>query len=250
MQDPRTQYILMLADNALILGQRMSEWVGHAPELELDMAAGNLALDHIGQAKLLFEHLAAQDGETRTADEIAMMRDVLDYTNCRLVEQPNEDWGQTVLRHFLFCSFQRLQYLGLSTFPDREIAAIAAKSVKELNYHIRFARTWVLRLGDGTEESHAIMQAALGRLWRLSGELFTPSEAEQTLIKNGDIKSLDSIHTEWTGEIMPVLREAGLEPQDDVTMVLGGKQGQHSEYLGHLLSDLQYMQRAFPGAQW
>jgi len=250
MNNIQKQYVLMLADNALVLGQRMGEWLSHAPEMELDMAAGNFALDMIGQAKLFYELLANEDGEARTADEIAMTRREHEYVNVQLTEQPNLDWGHSSLRHYFFSVFLRLQYQGLENFPDENVRAIAAKAIKEVDYHIRFAQGWVIRLGDGTAESRNYMNAALERLWRFTGAMFTPSSAEQNLIEAGSIRPLSEIKFAWETQIFPVLSEATLELPEDTRMLLGGKQGKHTEHLGHILAELQYMQRSYPGLNW
>jgi ring-1,2-phenylacetyl-CoA epoxidase subunit PaaC len=219
---------LRLGDDGLILGQRLSEWCGHAPMLEVDLALANIALDLIGQATLFL-------GVAGDADALAFRRDVLDFRNCLLVEQPNGDFAQTIARQFLFSNWHELYLRELAKSDDAALAAIAAKSVKEVAYHTRYASEWVVRLGDGTEESRRRMVAGLDWMWRFTGELF----ADDTALK-----------PEWETRIERTLREAGLDVPKPVRPVLGGREGHHSEHLGHLLSEMQFLQRAYPGATW
>jgi ring-1,2-phenylacetyl-CoA epoxidase subunit PaaC len=217
---------LKLGDDALILGQRLSEWCGHAPMLEVDLALSNIALDLVGQATLFL-------GLAGDADRLAFHRDVLDFRNCLLVEQPNGDFAQTIARQFLFSNWQELMLRGLAASP--EFGAVAAKSVKEVAYHARYAGEWVVRLGDGTEESRARMVAGLDWMWRFVDELFV-EEA--------------SLRPEWDARIGATLREAGLDVPKPRRGVMGGREGRHSEHLGHLLSEMQFLPRAYPGSVW
>ncbi|HEY1629695.1 MAG TPA: 1,2-phenylacetyl-CoA epoxidase subunit PaaC [Rhizomicrobium sp.] len=220
---------LRLGDDGLILGQNLSHWCGHAPMLELDLSLANIALDLIGQAALFL-------GLAGDADQIAFRRDVLDFKNCLLVEQPNGDFAQTIARQFLFSNWQELMLRDLAETGEPAFAAIAAKSVKEVAYHARFASEWIVRLGDGTEESRARLAAGLDWMWRFVDELFEGDHAP--------------LRGEWDARIDSALAEAGLERPASRRPILGGRDGHHSEHLGHLLSQMQFLQRAYPGAQW
>jgi ring-1,2-phenylacetyl-CoA epoxidase subunit PaaC len=217
---------LRLGDDSLILGQRLSEWCGHAPMLEVDLALSNIALDLVGQATLFL-------GLAGDPDALAFRRDVLDFKNCLMVEQPNGDFAQTIVRQFLFSSWQELMLHDLGGSP--EFGAIAAKSVKEVAYHARYAGEWVVRLGDGTEESRGRTIRALDWMWRFVDELFDDSE---------------SLRAEWDARVDAVLREAGLDRPKPRRGIKGGRHGHHSEHLGHLLTEMQFLQRAYPGASW
>ncbi len=248
---PETIYMLRLADNALILGQRLSEMCGHAPEMELDIALTNMALDLIGQAKLLFEHILTLEDLAPNIDVLAMTRPLEQYTNCLLVTQPNVDFAHIMLRQFLFSTMQKLQYEALLGSHDKTLAAIAEKSLKEIAYHIRFAKTWVLRLGDGTEESRARMVDALECLWRFTGEMFECDTIIANAVEAGLTADFTSEYKDWILEIKTVLAEAGeLTPPGTMRMILGGYQGQHQDHLGHILSDMQFMQLRYPGLKW
>lgn len=248
---PETVYMLRLADNALILGQRLSEMCGHAPEMELDIALTNMSLDLIGQAKLLFEHILAQEDLAPNADVLAMTRPLEQYTNSLFVAQPNVDFAHIMLRQYLFSSMQKLQYEALLNSSDETLAAIAEKSLKEIAYHIRFAKSWVLRLGDGTEESHTRTQDALECLWRFTGEMFAADAGVSDAVDAGLTADFTQHYDSWLLEVKAVLTEAGdLTPSAETRMLLGGHQGQHDDNLGHLLSDMQFMQRSYPGLNW
>jgi ring-1,2-phenylacetyl-CoA epoxidase subunit PaaC len=226
---PFTQ-ALRLGDDPLILGQRLGEWCGRAPTLELD-----LSLDLIGQATHFLAYAGELERQGRDADALAFRRDVLDFSNCLLVEQPNGDFARTIARQFLFSNFQELLFDTLAAGPDAQIAAIAAKAVKETAYHARFASEWVVRLGDGSEESRARMIDGLDWCWRFADELF---------------EDAPDLRTEWDARIDAALAEAGLERPAARRAVSGGRAGHHSEHLGHLLSEMQFLQRAYPGATW
>lgn len=243
--------MLRLADNALILGHRLSEMCGHAPEMELDIALTNMSLDLIGQAKLLFEHIITLEGLAPNADILAMTRPLEQYTNCLLVAQPNVDFAHIMLRQYLFSTMQKLQYEALLGSSDKTLAAIAEKSLKEIAYHVRFAKSWVLRLGDGTEESRERMVDALDCLWRFTGEMFADDMGVKSAVKSGLSADFTRSHENWMLEIEGVLTEAGgLAPPETGRMIMGGHEGQHDEHLGHILSDLQFMQRSYPGLKW
>jgi len=248
---PETVYMLRLADNALILGQRLSEMCGHGPEMELDMAMTNMSLDLIGQAKLLFEHILTWEDLAPNADVLAMTRPLEQYSNCLLVAQPNVDFAHIMLRQYLFSSMQKFQYEALLRSSDKTLAAIAEKSLKEIAYHIRFAKSWVLRLGDGTDESRARMSDALESLWRFTGEMFANDAGLSDAVAAGLSTNFALIYGDWKLEVKSVLSEAGgLTPPPDTRMIMGGHQGQHDENLGHILSDMQFMQLSYPGLNW
>lgn len=238
-------YTLHLADNALILGQRNSEWCGHGPILEQDIAITNISLDLIGQSRSLYQYAAQLKADGSTEDSLAYLRTEREFKNCLLVEQPNGDWAQTMLRQFLFSSYQFYLYKYLQSNPDKTIAAIAEKSLKEVSYHLRWSNEWVIRLGDGTEESRNRMITSIDELWRYTGELFIAAPYEIEL--NIDLASLK---TEWDNKVKAVMEEATLPVPEKLFMQTGGKTGTHTEQLGYILSDLQYMQRAYPGCEW
>jgi len=244
VHDPvRAGYFLRLGDDALILGQRLSEWCGHAPSVEVDLSLANLALDLIGQATLLL-------GEAGDADELAFKRDVLDFRNCWLVEQPNGDFARTMVRQLLFSTWQHLLYQRLMRSSDVALAGIAAKAVKEVAYHRELAADWVVRLGDGTEESAARTQDALDWCWRFVPELFEVDEELERAIGLGLAVDPRGFEAEYRGAIAAVLGEAGLPVPADQRPILGGRRGHHSEHLGHLLALMQYLPRTYPDAVW
>ncbi len=244
-------YILQLADNALIYGHRLSEWCGHGPALEVDMALSNIALDNIGAARSLYQYAAELEGNGKTEDSYPYQRDVLAFKNTLLVEQHNGNFADTIARSFYFDTFQKIYYTHLSKSADIRIAAIAEKSLKEVTYHARFSSDWVIRLGDGTAESKQKMQQAIYNLYTYTGELFTPSQTEINLQKQAISVDCTSIYKEWQQQIHNVLHEACLEiPKQDTYMQLGGKKGLHSEYFGYILAELQYLQRAYPNSEW
>jgi ring-1,2-phenylacetyl-CoA epoxidase subunit PaaC len=231
-------HALRLGDDALILGQRLSEWCGHAPMLEIDLALANIALDLVGQATHFLNLAGEIEGEGRDADALAFRRDVLDFRNCLLVEQPNGDFAQTIARQFLFSNWQELLMREIAAAPEPRLSAIGAKAVKEIAYHARFADEWMVRLGDGTGESRARIIAGLDWMWRFVDELFDAKDGAP------------SLRPEWETRIAKVLGEATLEMPKPRRGVLGGRVGHHSEHLGHLLSEMQFLQRAYPGAAW
>ena len=247
-------YLLHLADNALLLSQRNSDWCGHGPVLEQDIALTNISLDLLGQAQNFYTYAARIKQDGATADSLALLRNEREYKNCLLVEQPNGDWGQTIFRQFLFSTFQFELYSELQYSVDETMAAIAIKSLKEVTYHVRWSSEWVIRLGDGTLISHQKMRAALEQLWPFTGELFLPANYETEMNTGFELNKLQSI---WQDKVFAVLEEAKLLPllfnngeQKNIFMQKGGKQGLHSEQMGYILTDMQYLQRAFPGAEW
>ena len=247
---PLAQYALRLGDDSLILGQRLSEWCGHAPALEVDLSLANIALDLVGQATHFLGVAAETEGKGRDADAFAFKRDVLDFTNCLLVEQPNGDFAQTIARQFLFSHFQELQFEALTRSTDTRLAAIAAKAVKEVTYHTRLASDWVIRLGDGTDESNARMIAGLDWMWRFADELFVMDTLDTKLAKDGVAVDKTVLRAAWDARVDAVLVEATLVRPAPTRAIVGGRDGHHSEHLGHLLSQMQFLQRAYPGATW
>ncbi|MDJ0684754.1 MAG: phenylacetate-CoA oxygenase subunit PaaC [Alphaproteobacteria bacterium] len=250
-QDQHVDYLLRLGDNALILGHRLSEWCGHAPILEEDIALTNVALDLIGQARMLLTQAGAVEGKGRDEDALAFGRDVLDWRNVLLVEQPNGDFADTIARQFLFDIWNHQVFSTLLGSTDAELAAIAAKAVKEIAYHKRHSSEWLIRLGDGTEESRARMIRALDVHWGFVEELFTPDAVDQAAFEAGIGPDLAALRPEWDAAVAAVLDEAGLERPEVGWAVHGGKtDGHHSEHLGFILAELQFMQRAYPGLAW
>jgi ring-1,2-phenylacetyl-CoA epoxidase subunit PaaC len=270
-------YILHLADNALILAQRNSEWCGHGPVLEQDIAITNISLDLIGQARSLYQYAAevinnsdissptgggwegAWAGAPASEDSLAYLRDTRDYKNCLLVEQPNGDWAQTILRQFFFSSYQFLLYQQLQRSADATLAAIAEKSLKEVTYHVRWSSEWVIRLGDGTEESHNRLLNALDALWTFTGELFIPAAYETEAAKGGIGVDVNALKAEWQQRVDEIFSEASLNSsppagrggrEGAAWMQSGGKDGIHTENLGFILAEMQFMQRAYPGCEW
>lgn len=266
LDESREMYALHLADNALILGQRNSEWCGHGPVLEQDIALTNISLDLIGQARHFYQYAAAlinarrqtdnshdspvllryahRSDEEVTEDTLAYLRTEREFKNCLLTEQPNGDWGQTILRQFFFSNYQYLLYQQLQKI-EGPLAAIAEKSLKEVTYHVRWSSEWVIRLGDGTEQSRKRMLDALNELWRYTGEFFIPADYE--LQAGIDVSTLKE---PWEKKVKEVMTEATLPLPEKTFMQTGGKQGQHTEHLGYILAELQYMQRAYPGCEW
>jgi ring-1,2-phenylacetyl-CoA epoxidase subunit PaaC len=248
--DPRLAYALHLGDTSLILGQRLAEWVGHAPELEEDLALANIALDLIGQTRYLYSYAGQLEGQGRTEDDLAFLRDPSDFTNLLLVEQPNVDFGYTIVRQFLIDAWQMELFERLQSSSERELAELATKALKETRYHYRFSSGWMVRLGDGTQESRQRMQAAIDALWRFTDELFTPSEIDFAAAAAGVGPDLPSLRAPWLARVEQTLQEATLAKPADIKYRWHGKRGEHSEHLGHMLAQMQYMQRAYPGAKW
>ncbi|MGF1684919.1 1,2-phenylacetyl-CoA epoxidase subunit PaaC [Photobacterium minamisatsumaniensis] len=248
--NPELHYALQLADTSLILSHRLSEWCGIAPELEIDMALANIGLDLLGEARNLYQYAGELEGKDRKEDDFAYFRDQSGYYNLLLTEQPNEGFDITITRQFLFDEFHNLFLAELKNSTDPQLAAIAKKSIKEAAYHQRFSRGWMVRLGDGTVESHDKIQAALNELWRFTDEMFIPSLAEQTLIQSGVAVDVASLKSKWLNEVGSVLASANLVLPDSQHSRQGGKQGLHSEHLGFILAEMQYMQRVYPNCQW
>jgi len=246
----KLQYLLQLADNALVIGQRLGEWCGHGPVLEQDLAMTNISLDYIGRARLLFQYAGELMDPPQDEDRVAFTRNEWEYRNTLLVEQPNGNFAQTIARQFYLEAFHFPYLLALCNSADDRLAAIAQKAIKETSYHLKWSSEWIIRLGDGTSESHEKMQQAIDALWEYTGELFTPSEAELEMLKQGMAPDLNEIEVKWMEKLQSVLREAKLDLPKSSRLQNGGKQGRHSEFMGYLLSDMQYMQRAYPGMEW
>jgi ring-1,2-phenylacetyl-CoA epoxidase subunit PaaC len=246
----RLRYVLRLADTSLVLGQRLGEWVGHAPALEEDLGLANVSLDLIGQARFLLTYAGELEGRGRTEDDLAMSRDGSDYLNLALAEQPNGDFGRTIVRQVLIDAFQLKLYEALQSSSDTRLAEVAAKALKETRYHFRYSAGWLVRLGDGTEESHRRVQSALDELWRFTRELFIADDVDREMADAGVAPKLADIEQGWNALIDEVLREATLKRPADVPYSWHGKRGEHTEHLGYLLADMQFLYRTYPGASW
>ena len=249
-ETPLVLYTLRRADDALVLGHRLSEWCGHGPMLEEDMALANMGLDLLGQARELYSYAAKAEGCDNNEDKFAYLRDVRQYRNLLLLEQPNGDFAGTMVRQFFYSAFADLYWRAMIKSRDETLSAIAAKSEKESAYHLRHSSEWIIRLGDGTEESHARTQAAIDHLWAFTGEMFAVDEAERGLINKGIAIDTAALRPLWLKTVSGVVAEATLALPTNEWMQQGGRSGRHSEHLGHLLSELQYMQRTFPGLTW
>jgi ring-1,2-phenylacetyl-CoA epoxidase subunit PaaC len=244
------EYVLRLGDNALILGQRCAELIGKAPQLEEEMAFANIGLDLLGQASLLLAYAAELEGRGRSADDLAMRRDQHEFRDCLLVELPNGDFAHQVGRLFLYSAHAEPLHAALSRSADRRVAEVAAKAAKETAYHVRHCGEWVVRLGDGTEESRARMAAALEALWPYTGELLTPDRIDAAMHERGIAPDLAALRPAWDGRVDAVLAEATLPRPADGWMQRGGKDGRmHTEYLGYLLAEMQFLARAYPEAR-
>lgn len=238
-------YTLHLADTTLILSQRNSEWCGHGPILEQDIAITNISLDLLGQARNFYQYAASLKNDGSTEDSLAYLRTEREFINLLLVEQQNGDWGQTILRQYFFSQYQLLLFQQLQQHSDEQLAAIATKAIKETTYHVRWSSEWVIRLGDGTDESHNRMLHAIDELWRYCGELFELADYETAMGID-----LVPIKQTWTEKVTAVFDEAKLPVPQNVFVQKGGKQGVHTEQLGYILTELQYLQRTYPGAKW
>ncbi|MEE2858597.1 MAG: 1,2-phenylacetyl-CoA epoxidase subunit PaaC [Candidatus Neomarinimicrobiota bacterium] len=244
------QYVLVLADDALILAQRLSEWAYKAPFLEEDIALSNISLDLFGRAALFLEYAALVKDDDSDADDLAFKRHEREYVNHLLCEQPNGHFGDTIIRQFLFDSFYDLFLVELSKSNDKQLAAIASKSIKEVSYHLRHSSKWVIRLGDGTSESNKKIQESINKFWMYSDEFFIMNEIDKNMEKMKVGVNREALKSVWLKNIKKVFKEAKLEIPNETNMIVGGKQGLHTEHLGHLLSEMQYLQRAFPDAKW
>jgi ring-1,2-phenylacetyl-CoA epoxidase subunit PaaC len=248
--DPKLQYLLRIGDTCLILGQRLGEWCGHAPILEEDIALTNMALDLIGQARGVLTLAGEQCPQDYDEDQLAFLRDERDYLNPTLVELPRGDFAFTVLRNAIVATWLKLLWERLRDSRDAELAAIAGKALKEARYHQQHAADWVVRLGDGTEESRRRIEAALARLWLYTPELFEDDAVETAARATGLGPAASEMREPWLAEMREILGEAGLVLPKDAAFRSSGKRGVHSEHMGYILSEMQYLQRAFPGGAW
>ncbi len=250
MKENLLKYTLHLADNALILGHRLSEWCGHGPVLEQDIALTNIALDLVGQARNLYQYAAEISGDGKTEDDFPYLRKENEFRNVLLTEYPNEDFAYTIVRQFLYDSYNFYFYNELKNSSDKRLAAIAEKSLKEITYHLRFSSEWMIRLGDGTEVSHEKMQNALEDLYPFWGELVQAEDYETALLAFGVSVDLNKIKPGIEAKVKEIMEKATLKLPEISWFQSGGKKGHHTEQLGFILTDLQYLQRTYPGAEW
>lgn len=250
MKENLIKYILGVADNSLILGQRLGELCGHGPNLETDIALTNISLDLLGQTRNYYQYVAQLQGDNKTEDDVAFMRTEREYVNVLLVEQPNNHFGYVMARQFYFDIFHLLLMENLQNSTDMNLAAIAKKGIKEVSYHVRFSSDWIKRLGDGTEESHQKMQEAIDDLWRYTDELFQLTEADKIMMEEGIGVNVTIFKEAYYKKVSDVLTEASLSIPDNQYFQKGGKQGIHTEHMGFILAELQYMQRAHPNLKW
>lgn len=244
------EYLLRLGDDRLVLGHRLSEWCGHAPILEEDIALANIALDLVGQANLLLTLAAQAEHAGRDADALAYLRDSIDFRNVLMVELPKGDFAFTIARQFFFGTYAMLHSDALQHSAHKDLAGIAAKMHKESRYHVRHSGEWMLKLGDGTDESHFRLQNAVNELWRYTGELFFTDDVEQQLVAHKTAVDSTSLESRWRTEVDEVMGRAGIQTPEVKWMQRGGRAGRHSEHLGHMLAEMQVLQRQHPGATW
>ena len=250
MNQDLIDYTLHLADNSLIMGHRLSEWTGHGPILEQDIAISNIALDLIGQSRNFYQYAARLKSDGSSEDSLAYLRDAQGFKNILLVELPNGDWAKTVMKLFFFSTYQYFLYQKLINSCDNQLAAIAEKSFKEVIYHLRWSSEWVVRLGDGTEESHNRTQNALGELWNFTNEMFEPTAYETASAKNNVGVDVTLLKKDWGKKVDQVLIEATLITPENKSMKDNGKKGKHTQYLITILKDMQFLQRTYPGCEW
>jgi ring-1,2-phenylacetyl-CoA epoxidase subunit PaaC len=244
------EYLLRLGDDRLVLGHRLSEWCGHGPILEEDIALANISLDLIGEASLLLKLAASVEGQGRNEDTLAYLRDAIEFRNALMLELPKGDFGFTIVRQFLFSVYSLLQMDALQKSRNAELSGIAAKALKETRYHVRHSAQWVVTLGGGTDESNARAQQALNDLWRYTGELFAADDIDREVAASGDGVDPSTLQPAWRGQVLPILERAGLRVPDAGYMQGGGRGGRHTEHLGHMLSEMQILARSHPGASW
>ena len=247
---PAVQYLLRVGDTALILGQRLGEWTGHAPVLEEDIALANMALDLVGQARALLTYAGSLEDQDLDEDQLAFLREERDFHNVTLVELPRGDFAATVLRNAMLATFFRLLWQRLRDSSDAEVAGIAEKAIKEARYHQQHAADWVVRLAQGTDESRRRMVAAVDQLWRYSAELFTDDAVDEQAAAAGLGPRWSELKPQWDTEMGAVLQHAGLEAPAPGKFLSAGKRGQHSEHMGYILAEMQYLQRTYPGGEW
>ncbi len=250
MSDNLFQYLLRLGDDRLVLGHRLSEWCGHGPILEEDIALANIALDLVGQATLFLKLAGQTEGKGRTEDDLAYFREAIDYRNVHLVELPKGDYAFTIVRQFFFDVFSYHVLEQLQQSRNSDIAGIAAKGFKEVRYHVRHSSEWVLRMGDGTEESHMRAQNAVNQLWRFTGEMFQADDVDRAMLNEGIGADVEGIKPKWETVVNDVLCRATLSVPNEPPAMTGGRRGRHTESLGHMLSEMQIVARSHPGAQW
>jgi len=243
-------YLLRLGDNALVLGQRLTEIVASGPELEEELANANLALDYLGQARMFYSYAGELEGKGRGEDDFAFLRDEQEYQNFLIVEQPNGHFGDTIARQVLFDMFYGLQLEALMACSDERLAQIAAKSAKEIRYHLRHGGQWLVRLGDGTEESHRRITKSVHELWRYTGEMLSGDEVDHAMKKEWNGPNLERLKGEWLKEVASILEKATIPLPDEQWMADGGKKGHHTEHFGFMIAEMQFMQRTYPGASW
>jgi ring-1,2-phenylacetyl-CoA epoxidase subunit PaaC len=250
MKEATFQYLLRLGDSSLIIGHRLSEWCGHGPILEEDIALTNIALDFVGNATAILTYAAQVEGKGRTADDLAFMRNEREFRNLLLTEQPNGDYANTIARQFLFDAYMYFLYEELKTSKDETLAALATKAHKEITYHLRHTTEWMYRLGDGTEESHERLQTALNALWMYTPDLFDMDEVDVLLIKESVAPDLVLVKAKWENRVNEVLQQATLRVPTNSIKQKGSREGKHTEHLGFLLAEMQYVHRAYPGVKW
>lgn len=250
MNEPLYYYTLFLGDNSLITGQRLGEWCGHGPILEQDIALTNIALDHLGQARMLLQFAAEQKGQGATEDSLAFFRNEHEFRNLLITELPNGDWGQTLVRQFLYDTYHYFELTALLESKEERLKAIAKKAIKEVAYHAQWSAEWIIRLGDGTDESHERMQQSLQQLWPYTGEFFKPDAATEAMTHAGIAPNYPMLEESWKSKVQEVLKMATLTMPGDGWMQSGGRTGEHTEHLGFLLAEMQHIPRSYPDAQW
>ena len=250
MRDDIYNYVLQLADNSLIMGHRLSEWTGHGPALEQDIAITNIALDLVGQSRYFYQYAALLKNDGSTEDSLAYLRDANEFKNILLVELPNGDWAKTILKIFFFSSYQYIFYKELIHSLDKQLSAIAEKALKEVTYHLRWSSEWVIRLGDGTDESHRRIMNALDELWNYTGEMFVATDYELQAFNSKIGVDISILKDDWNKKVTSVFVEATLSIPETKWIQSGGKGGIHTEYLGYILTEMQFLQRAYPGCEW
>lgn len=248
--DPHVRYVLGLGDDNLVLAQRLGEWISRGPDLEEDIALANIAIDHLGQARALLTHACELEGLGRSEDDLAMHRNEREFTNLLICELPNGHFGDTMARALCIDAFQVLAWDRLSASSDLTLGGIAQKAVKEARYHLRHSTAWVIRLGDGTEESHQRMQQAVDRVWRFTAEMFAPDPVASEMAESGIGVDPSTLHDDWYATVEKVLTRATLAIPAETMQRVGGRAGFHTDHLGHLLAEMQWLPRSMPEAQW
>ncbi len=248
--NPLFEYCLRLGDTSLVLSQRSAEWCGHGPILEEDIALTNITLDLVGQSTAFLKYAGEVEGKGRTEDDLAFLRDAREFRNLLIVEQPNGDYAQTILRVFLVSAYLVYLYEELKSSKDATLSALAAKSLKEVTYHLRHSSNWVIRMGDGTEESNKRIKKAIDELWLFTGDMFDMDDVDKALISQGIAVDMNKVKAKWDKKVADVFAEATLMVPSGTFMIEGSREGKHTEYLGHLLAEMQVLPRSFPGAQW